>query len=131
VLANPGVAGALVSLAKERAQACWRSASVRDPRRFSDRRTGDTFIDARKQLQQNITIRSVPTTNNARAGRGGVEGLPPPAAVQLGVPTSGVVPTSHVVPTSGVATGQEIADVSWVDVGGVPVPGFENLEFGE
>jgi hypothetical protein len=36
---EPQLASAIVALAKERAQAAWRQASVRDPRRYSERRT--------------------------------------------------------------------------------------------
>jgi transcriptional regulator with XRE-family HTH domain len=36
---DPGISGSIVALARERAQAAWRQASVRDPRRYSDRRT--------------------------------------------------------------------------------------------
>jgi hypothetical protein len=44
IRADPQIAGAIVGLAKERAQAAWRQASVRDPRRYSDRRTTDIAI---------------------------------------------------------------------------------------
>jgi len=38
--ANPTIAGAVVALAREKAQACWRSAAVRDPGRYDARRGG-------------------------------------------------------------------------------------------
>ena len=46
-------AGALASLARERAQAAWRQASVRDPRRYSDRRTtADITVTHRTEAAQ-------------------------------------------------------------------------------
>jgi transcriptional regulator with XRE-family HTH domain len=39
IRAEPELANPIVTLARERAQAAWRQASVRDPRRYSDRRT--------------------------------------------------------------------------------------------
>jgi AcrR family transcriptional regulator len=63
--------GALASLARERAQAAWRQASVRDRSRYADSRQGDTFnIDARKQALTSITIQTVKAGGGVRATRG-------------------------------------------------------------
>lgn len=37
---NPTIASAVIALAREKAQACWRSAAVRDPGRYDARRGG-------------------------------------------------------------------------------------------
>jgi hypothetical protein len=76
--------GALASVARERAQACWRSASVRDPRRFNASRGGDTYIDARKAVQS-VTIIGVPPR-----GDGGVHRI----AATGGSHEVGVLPSS-------------------------------------
>jgi hypothetical protein len=57
-------ASALATLARERAQASWRAASVRDPRKYHSSR-GDINIDARTQQVKSLTIVGVPA-------RGGV-----------------------------------------------------------
>ena len=41
---EPQISSAIVALARERAQAAWRQASVRDPRRYSDKRTSDINV---------------------------------------------------------------------------------------
>jgi transcriptional regulator with XRE-family HTH domain len=45
-------ASSLATLARERAQAAWRQASVRDPRRYSDRRAVDTNITITHDTRQ-------------------------------------------------------------------------------
>ena len=45
--------GALATLARERAQAAWRQASVRDPRRYSDRRTSS---DVNITIKRDVTM---------------------------------------------------------------------------
>jgi hypothetical protein len=81
---DPQIASAIVALARERAQACWRQASVRDPRRYSDKR-GDTYnIDARKAVQS-VTIIGVPPR-----GDGGVHRI----AATGGSQQVGVLPSN-------------------------------------
>ena len=93
LLVNPQIAGPLVNLAKERAQAAWRMASVRDPKRYSDRRNGDTFIDARQQSVRSLTIVGVPPRTQGgvvRVTGGGVVndvGVPSPHVGVLDAPT--------------------------------------------
>jgi hypothetical protein len=41
---EPQIASSIVTLARERAQACWRAASVRNPARYSDKRTLDVSV---------------------------------------------------------------------------------------
>lgn len=51
--ADQANASALVAAARERAQTCWRQASVRDPRRYSDSRKVDvTHTHTIKQADQ-------------------------------------------------------------------------------
>jgi hypothetical protein len=69
VLDNPAVATALVSLAREQAQALWRSASVRD-RRFATDRASVVVNNDNRRLQQ-LTIVSVPTGVGTAPMRGG------------------------------------------------------------
>ena len=61
---HPQISSAIVALARERAQTCWRQASVRD-RRYTASRQGDINIDARTQQVKSLTIIGVPS-------RGGV-----------------------------------------------------------
>ena len=92
---DPQISAAIVALARERAQTCWRMASVRDPRRYSDKR-GDTYnIDARKAVQS-VTIIGVPPR-----GEGGVHRI----AATGGSQHVGVLPSSGaVLPSSGSET---------------------------
>ena len=49
---NRVISGSLVAIARERAQARWRAASVRDPRRYSDRRTSSDIQVTVKHVEQ-------------------------------------------------------------------------------
>lgn len=49
---DPGISGSIVALARERAQAAWRQASVRDPRRYSDKRTLDVAVTHKHDVRE-------------------------------------------------------------------------------
>jgi len=53
IRAEPELANPIVTLARERAQAAWRQASVRDPRRYSDRRTSS---DVSITIKRDVTM---------------------------------------------------------------------------
>jgi hypothetical protein len=50
--ANPQIASAIVALAREEAQACWRCAAVRDPERYDTRRSEKVAININQDLGQ-------------------------------------------------------------------------------
>jgi hypothetical protein len=52
IRAEPQISSAIVALARERAQAAWRQASVRDPRRYSDKRTSDVNVNITHDVRQ-------------------------------------------------------------------------------
>lgn len=51
IRADPQLAGSITMLARERAQAAWRQASVRSPR-YSDRRSVDIAVTHKHDVQQ-------------------------------------------------------------------------------
>jgi hypothetical protein len=53
--ANPQLASSLVQLARERAQSCWRRASVRSPK-YSDKRTSEVNVNVRHDIASIPTI---------------------------------------------------------------------------
>jgi hypothetical protein len=61
--ANPTIAGAVVSLAKEQAQAAWRCATIRDPVRFETRRAAEVGVQVGVNVQtgQQMPARKLPT----------------------------------------------------------------------
>jgi len=48
--ANPLIASAIVALAREEAQACWRCAAVRDPERYDTRRSEKIAININQDM---------------------------------------------------------------------------------
>lgn len=61
IRAEPELAAPIVTLARERAQAAWRQASVRDPRRYSDRRVSTDI-----NLRVTHATESLPTSELER-----------------------------------------------------------------
>jgi transcriptional regulator with XRE-family HTH domain len=49
---DPGISGSIVALARERSQACWRQASIRDRSRYSDTRTQHVNVTVRTDASQ-------------------------------------------------------------------------------
>lgn len=49
---DPAISTSIVALARERAQAAWRQASVRDPRRYSDKRTLDVAVTHKHDVRE-------------------------------------------------------------------------------
>lgn len=67
--ANPLISSAIVALAREEAQACWRCAAVRDPERYDTRRSERVAININQDSGQ--SARSLSTVELERIASSG------------------------------------------------------------